>query len=84
MDALVVPADPNEPVRVIELHADGDEVKNLQTEVGGVFDIVGHRECDLVINDTGRIDGSAVNVRISHWVLRDSTLAKEGRVWKER
>src|SRR5687767_10449999 len=82
MDALVVPADPQEPVRVIDLHAAGDEVKNLQREVGGVFDIVGHRECDLVINDTGRIDRSPVNVRISHWVLNDSALAKQGRAWE--
>jgi Domain of unknown function (DUF3846) len=82
MDALVVPADPKEPVRVIDLHAGGDEVRNLQREVGGVFDIVGHRECDLVINDTGRIDGSPVNVRISHWVLHDSALAKDGRAWE--
>jgi hypothetical protein len=57
MDALVVPADPKEPVRLIGLHAGGDESR---TSKGGwgVFDIVGHRECDLVINDTGGIDGS--------------------------
>jgi hypothetical protein len=82
MDALVVPADPQEPVRVIDLNAGGDQVKNLQKEVGGVFDIVGHRECDLVINDEGRINGSPVNVRISHFVLNDSTMAKEGRAWE--
>jgi Domain of unknown function (DUF3846) len=82
MDALVVPADPQEPVRVIDLDAGGDQVKNLQKEVGGVFDIVGHRECDLVINDEGRINGSPVNVRISHFVLNDSTMAKEGRAWE--
>lgn len=78
MDALVVRADPQQPVRVIDLHAGGDEVKNLQKEVGGVFDIVGHKECDLVINDEGRINGSPVNVRVSHWVLNDSAMAKEG------
>jgi Domain of unknown function (DUF3846) len=82
MDALVVPADPKEPVRVIDLNAGRDQVKNLQKEVGGVFDIVGHRECDLVINDEGRINGSHVNVRISHFVLNDSTMAKEGRAWE--
>jgi hypothetical protein len=49
---------------------------------GVVFDIVGHNECDVVINDTGRIDGSPVNVRISHFVLNDSTMAKEGRAWE--
>jgi hypothetical protein len=51
MDAVVVPADPRERVRVIDLDAGGDQVKNLQREVRGVFDIVGQRECDLVIND---------------------------------
>jgi Domain of unknown function (DUF3846) len=82
LDALVVPADPQEPVRVIDLDAGSDQVKNLQKEVGGVFDIVGHRECDLVINDVGRIDGSPVNVRVTHFVLNDSTMAKEGRAWE--
>jgi hypothetical protein len=48
---------------MIDLDAGGDQVKNLQKEVGGVFDIVGHRECDLVINDEGRINASPVNVR---------------------
>jgi hypothetical protein len=82
MDALVVPADPREPVRVIDLDAGGDQVKNLQSELGGVFDIVGHKECDLVINDEGRIDGSPENVRVTHWILQDSTMAKEGRAWE--
>jgi hypothetical protein len=51
MDALVVPADPREPVRVIDLNADGDQLRNLQREVGGLIDIVSHREADIVIND---------------------------------
>jgi Domain of unknown function (DUF3846) len=82
MDALAVPADPQQPVRVIDLDAGGDQVKNLQKEVGGVFDIVGHRECDLVINDEGRINGSPVNLRVTHWILQDSTMANEGRAWE--
>ena len=82
MDALVIPADPKEPVRVIDLHAGDDEVGNLQREVGGVFDVVAHRECDFWINDEGRINDSPVNVRASHWVLRESAMAKEGRVWE--
>jgi hypothetical protein len=61
MNALVIPADPQEPVRMIDLDAGSDQVKNLQKEVGGVLDIVGHMECDLVINDEGRINGSPVN-----------------------
>jgi Domain of unknown function (DUF3846) len=83
MDALVVPADPKDPTRY---RSPGrDQVKNLQKEVGGVFDILGHRKCDLVINDEGRINGSPVSVRVTHWVLQDSTIAMEGHVpGKER
>lgn len=66
-------------MRIIDLNAGGDQLKNLQREVGGLIDFVGHRECDIVINDEGRINGSPVNVRITHFVLNDSTLAKEGR-----
>ena len=82
MDAPVVPADPQQPVRVIDLNAGGDQLKNLQREVGGLIDIVGHKECDLVINDEGRINDSAVNVRVTHWILQDSTMAKEARAWE--
>jgi hypothetical protein len=82
MDALVVPADPEEPLRVIDLNAGNDQLKNLQREVGGLIDIVEHKECDLVINDEGRINGSPVNVRVTHFVLNDSIMAKEGRAWE--
>lgn len=79
MEALVVPADPREPVRVIDLDQSGDRLANLQKEVGGWVDAVAHREGDLWINDEGRINGSPVNVRITYWELNDSALAKEGR-----
>jgi hypothetical protein len=65
------PADPQEPVRVIDLHAGGDELTNLQKEVAGFIDIVAHKEADIVINDEGRINGSPVNVRVTHWILQD-------------
>lgn len=78
MDALVVPTDPSEPVRVINLNAGNDQLKNLQREVGGLIDIVEYTECDLVINDEGRINGS--HVRVTHFVLNDSTMAKVGRL----
>lgn len=80
MDALVVPTDPSEPVRVINLNAGNDQLKNLQREVGGLIDIVEYTECDLVINDEGRINGS--HVRVTHFVLNDSTMAKVGRAWE--
>ena len=77
-----MPADPQEPVRVVDLDAGGDQVNNLQREVGGVFDIVAHRECDLVINDEGRINGSPSERQDQPLVLNDSTMAKEGRAWE--
>lgn len=80
MDALVVPADPKEPVRVIDLNAGEGSLDNLQKAVGGLVDCVAHREGDLWINDEGRINGSPVNVRITHWVLNESAFAKEGHV----
>jgi hypothetical protein len=58
-------------VRVIDLHAGGDELTNLQKEVAGFIDIVAHKEADIVINDEGRINGSPVNVRVTHWILQD-------------
>jgi Domain of unknown function (DUF3846) len=67
---------------VIDLNAGGDQLSNLQREVGGLIDIVEHKECDLVINDEGRINGSPVNVRVTHFVLNDSAIAKEGRAWE--
>jgi Domain of unknown function (DUF3846) len=82
MDALVVPADPNEPVRAIDLNSGDGSLSNLQREVGGLIDIVAHPEGDLVINDEGRINGSPVNVRVTHWVLNDSTMAQEGKAWE--
>jgi Domain of unknown function (DUF3846) len=80
MDALVVPADPKEPVRVLDLNAGDGSLDNLQKAVGGLVDCVAHREGDLWINDEGRINGSPVNVRVSHWVLNESAMAQEGRV----
>jgi primosomal replication protein N len=38
--------------------------------------------CDLVINEEGRINGSPVNVRVTHFVLHHSTMPKEGRAWE--
>jgi len=78
MDALVVPAHPTEHVRVIDLNAGGDQLTDLQREVGGLIDIVAHKEADIVVNDEGRINDSPVNVRITHWVLNDSAMAREG------
>src|SRR6266576_3151170 len=45
-----------------------------------VIDLVAHRECDIWIHGKGRINGSPVNVRASHWVLNASEKAQQGRV----
>jgi hypothetical protein len=57
----------------------GWSLANLQQNVGGLIDVVAHREGDFWINDEGRINGSPVNVRVTNWVLNDSALAKQGR-----
>jgi hypothetical protein len=79
MDALVVPADPTEPVRVIDLDSGAGQLDNLQKAVGGFVEVQANSERDLWIHDEGRINDSPVNVRASHWVLNDSQMAKEGR-----
>jgi hypothetical protein len=80
MNALVVPADPQEPVRVIDLNSGNGSLANLQQAVGGLVDVQAHAEGDLWLNDEGRINDSPVNVRVTHWVLNDSAMAREGRV----
>jgi hypothetical protein len=57
---------------VVGLNAGKRSLDNLQ--VSGLIDIVAYRECGIVINDEGRINESPVNVRVSHWVLRDSQI----------
>jgi hypothetical protein len=51
-------------------------------KVGGLLDVVSHRECDVWINDERRINGSPVNVRVSYWALNHSSLAKDGRAYE--
>jgi hypothetical protein len=80
MNALIVPADPQERVRVVDLNSGDGSLANLQHAVGGLVDVVAHREGDIWINDEGRINDSPVNVRVTHWVLNDSAMAKEGQV----
>jgi hypothetical protein len=72
MAALLVPADPRQPVRVIDIDAGGDQLRNLQHSLGGLIDVVTQKEVDIIIN------GSLVNVRASHWVLNDSQMTQEG------
>jgi hypothetical protein len=80
MNALIVPADPQERVRVVDLNSGDGSLANLQHAVGGLVDVVAHPEGDIWINDEGRINDSPVNVRVTHWVLNDSAMAKEGQV----
>jgi hypothetical protein len=44
MNALVVPADPQESVRIIDLNSGDGSLSNLQHAVGGLVDVVAHRE----------------------------------------
>jgi Domain of unknown function (DUF3846) len=80
MDALVIPADPTEPVRVIDLDSGDGALANLQQAVGGFVEVQAHTEGDIWLNDEGSINGSPVNVRASHWVLNDSAMSGEGGV----
>jgi hypothetical protein len=79
LPALVVPADPDEPTRRIDLN-DGDHVTILRREVGGPFDVQAHAEAELWLHDEGRIIGLPINVRVNHWTLNESTRAKEGTI----
>jgi hypothetical protein len=80
MDALVIPADPAEQVRLIDLDAGDGSLANLQKAVGGFVEVQAHSEGDIWLNDEGRINDSRVNIRASHWVLNDSAMSREGRV----
>lgn len=81
LQALLIPADPTQPVEVINLWENGkdNEVARIQEAVEGHFDVQAHPEGDIWINDEGRIIDMPVNVRASSWVLNDSTMAKDGR-----
>lgn len=78
--ALLIPADVNQPVQVIDLNAGPGELPNLQAAVGGLVDVQAHPEGDLWCNDSGRICGLPVNVRVGAWMLNQSASAAAGRV----
>lgn len=80
MRALVVPADPSQPVREIDLNAGEGSLRNLQQAVGGYVDVQAHAEGDIWVHDEGRIIDLPVNVRVSHWVLNESEASKQGTV----
>jgi hypothetical protein len=77
--ALVVPADPSHPTRVVHLsqdHVDAD----LNRLVEGTFEVQAHPEGDLWLNNEGRITDLPINARASYWMLNDSTHARHGHV----
>lgn len=80
MKALIIPADPSEPCRVVNLAAGARQLANLQDAVGGYVDVQAHDECDIWVNDEGRLIDLPVNVRVSHWMLNESERAKRGEV----
>ena len=80
MKGLVIPADVDEPVRVIDLNAGEGQLTNLQREVGGWVDVQRHAECDVWCNDEGRLIDLPINPRVNHWSLNESQRAREGTV----
>lgn len=78
MKGLVIPADVNEPVRVIDLNAGDGSLANLQREVGGYVDVQAHDVGDIWLNDEGRLIDLPVNPRINYWLLHESDWAKQG------
>lgn len=80
MKGLVIPADVDQPVRVIDLAAGDGSLANLQREVGGYVEAQAHREGDIWLHDEGRLIDLPVNPRINHWMLKDSQRAKAGQV----
>jgi hypothetical protein len=85
MKAIVVPADPTQPTRIVDLNQ-GDEaprqqqVTNLQREVGGHFDAQSHPEADLWFHDEGRLLDMPINVRVAHWQLNDARRGQTGLI----
>jgi hypothetical protein len=80
MKGLVIPADVDEPVRVIDLNAGDGSLSNLQREVGGFVEVQAHREGDIWLNDEGRLINAPVNPRINHWLLRESEMSREHEI----
>jgi hypothetical protein len=77
--ALLIPADPTQPAKVIDLDSGPGELRNLQAAVGGLVEVQAHPEGDLWCNDSGRLDGLPINVRVSRWLIAQSTASQEGR-----
>jgi hypothetical protein len=67
---------------VIDLDAGDGSLANLQQAVAGFVEVQAHTEGDIWLNDEGRINGLPLNVRATHWVLRDSSMAKQALTWE--
>jgi hypothetical protein len=77
---LFVPADPDIPIRILTLPNPEAGFDILQQAVGGNFEVQAHDEGDIWLNDEGRLLDLPINVRINHWMLNDSALAREHQV----
>ena len=80
LKVLVVPADVDQAPRVIDLNDGDGTVANLQREVGRLLEVQAHPEADFWLHDEGRLIDLPINVRVNHWLLHDSTRAREGVV----
>ena len=78
--ALLVPADPGIPVRIIDLSEGKSSLAVLQKAVGGAVEVQAHDEGDLWLNDEGRLIDLPINVRVNHWMVNDSTRARHHHV----
>jgi hypothetical protein len=77
MPALLVPADPSQPVKVIDLKAGGSHLDVLQEAIGGTIAVQEHVEGDIWLHDEGRIINLPINVRVNHWMINTSHLAHQ-------
>jgi hypothetical protein len=65
--ALLIPADPTKPVRLVDIGHNGKEVQNLQRLVGGYVESQTHPDAEVMCNDRYEESGLPLNTRLVHW-----------------
>jgi hypothetical protein len=76
--ALIVPADADDGVRLIDVH-DGDTVVRIQEAVGRRLEAQSHAEALVWTHENSLSTTLPLNTRMSYWVLHDSLLARRGK-----
>ena len=77
--ALLVPADPEQPCRVIDFEAD---LKDIH-ELGYVERCIYDRDATTWVNDDGWVRGLLANKRASDYVVHRSLAAQQGRMTED-